>query len=153
MTSITVRSNGKSIFLGLQRYGEKLTDTVDENMQEGMEEAAKEARGGYPDGTQGGYNVARRGSYERTGNLGASSYMQRNGMSYQFVSAAYRNGKPYNTYVLGDGYGSGQAWMHVGRWPIAYRVIEKYVNTITKRISDDIDALSVTGIGSIGGMY
>lgn len=53
--------------------------------------------------------------------------------------SALSNSAPYTRYVVGNAYGQGQAWMHVGRWvpfrDVADAETEKLPKTIRENIS------------------
>lgn len=81
-------------------------------------------------------------TYIRTGRLG------RNWKSNKVGVLKYRitNSTPYAKYVVGNAYGQGQAWMHVGRWNVFRNVVDSIVAfTLPKRIVDDIDMVARRG--------
>lgn len=124
-----------TVSLGLKKLGAMIPEINDEEIQAGLELAVKEARGGYPGGSYSGYVVPPplRSGYVRTGNLGRGTYWQRDGRSYRLKSDTV-----YARYVIGDGSGEGQAWMHVGRWPVAYQVMKKWAETMVENIRNRI---------------
>lgn len=149
MTQITTRTNAGKVYIAGKKFADGLDPTVGDALEEDMPDVAKAAAGGYPDGSFSGYNVAYRGDYERTGIYGGSQNWERNGLSYTISNDA-----PYSKYVGGDANGAGQAYMHMGRWPIQRRVIENHMHDVAPGIVEDkIDILASTTIGSIGGMY
>lgn len=152
MTQITTRTNAGNVYLRGRKFADGLAPTVGDTLEEEMPDLAREASGGYPDGSYSGYTVPyarpREGqqAYQRTGIYGGSTNWERNGLAYTVSNSA-----PYAPYVGGRADGTGQAWMHVGRWPIIARVVERWLNKITGKLEDAIDQLAVTTIGSTGG--
>lgn len=143
---ITLRVT-ENVQLGIAKLGAAIEDISDDEIDAGLEEARLEILGDYPTGSNGGYNIppTAKQTYVRTGNLGASTYVMREGRSYRFQSNAIsRNGRPYSTYVLGDGAGAGQAGVHRGRWPVAYVVIERFANAIAQDIDGRIGEVAKT---------
>ena len=64
--------------------------------------------------------------YKRTGRLASSWYARRvKAGRYEIGNRANQKGRYYARYVVGDGKGQGQAWMHRGRWWIARKEIEQ----------------------------
>ena len=124
-----------NVSLGLKKLGEMIHEIDDDEIQKVLEQAVQEARGGYPGGSYSGYVVPERlgQGYVRTGNLGRGTYWIREGRSYRLKSDT-----TYARYVIGDGSGYGQAWMHVGRWPVAYQVMLKWASTMVENIRSRI---------------
>jgi hypothetical protein len=91
--------------------------------------ARKEASGGYSGGNS--YAVGETGGgYVRTGNYGSSTTLEYlGGQSYRI-----EQGASYSRYVGGYADGSGQARVHVGRWPLLRDVMEKAVEAILEAI-------------------
>jgi len=150
MTQITTRTNAGNVYIAGRKFASGLAPTIGDTLEEEMPDVAKAAAGGYPDGSYSGYAVVyRQGQdYDRTGVYGGSQNWERNGLSYTISNDA-----PYSQYVGGDAAGR-QAWMHMGRWPIQRRVIENWMHDKAPEIlTDKIDELAATTIGSIGGMY
>jgi len=125
----------ENIQLGLKKLGEMIPEITDDEIQKGLEEATKEARGGYPGGSYAGYTVPEllRQGYVRTGNFGRSTYWVREGRSYR-IKSDHRAA----AYIVGDGRGEGQASIHRGRWPVAYSVMLKWVSTMVENIRNRI---------------
>ena len=61
------------------------------------------------------YAIPERG-YERTGNLGSSTYLMESGQTYTIKSEAVRKGHAYSVFVIGNSAGEGQASVHYGFW-------------------------------------
>lgn len=131
---ISVRVDDK-VSVGLEKLGSSIPKITSEEVQDGLEQAVKEARGGYPDGSYSGYTVPTlpQQGYVRRGELGRGTYWTREGASYRI-----RSDTPYSRYVIGDARGEGQAVIHRGRWPVAYQVMRKWADTMVERIRDKI---------------
>ena len=77
--------------------------------------------------------------YKRTGRLASSWAARRVGAGrYAIVNRAAGRSGPYAVYVVGDRRGSGQAWMHVGRWWKAKNIIEEELPGLRRVIVDSI---------------
>ena len=86
-----------------------------------------------------GYPPERPGQrYRRTGLLGASWDVKPLNNGYTVTNDAKRKGRSYGRYVVGDAYGTGQAWMHKGRWQKLRDVVDAEVKNLPDAISDDI---------------
>lgn len=131
---ISVRVDDK-VSVGLDKLGRSIPEITSDEVQKGLAEAVKEARGGYPGGSYSGYTVPTlpQQGYVRTGELGRGTYWAREGASYRL-----RADTPYAVYVIGDRTGSGQANIHRGRWPVAYQVMRKWADTMVERIRGKI---------------
>ena len=63
--------------------------------------------------------------YKRTGRLANGWAVERgSGAAVAIVNSARGRDGHYTRYVVGDGKGKGQAWMHKGRWWIARTVTD-----------------------------
>ena len=81
-------------------------------------------------------------TYHRTGNLGASWDVRRLDDGYQIVNTARARGRAYAHYVVGNAYGTGQAWMHQGRWPVFRGVVDAEIEKMPREIADEIDMVA-----------
>lgn len=80
-----------------------------------------------------------RKSYRRTGRLANSWRAVRTTTGAQITNTAAFKGRSYSRYVVGDGRGEGQAWMHKGRWWKARPdVIDKETKKLTEMLSAEI---------------
>lgn len=124
-----------NVTLGLKKLGTMIPEITNGEIQKGLEQAVKEARGGYPGGSYSGYTVPPplRSGYVRTGRFGRETYWERDGISRRFKST-HEAAK----YIVGDGSGNGQASIHVGRWPVAYDVMRRWVETMVENIHSRI---------------
>lgn len=71
-------------------------------------------------------------TYVRTGRLGQGWWQSGMGQS----QVVFTNGVPYAPYVVGDSYGKGQSWWHVGRWWTALDKIEAAIPQLLDQMSD-----------------
>ena len=75
----------------------------------------------------------------RTGRLFRSwAVLEIKGKGYAVENRAAKRGKEYARYVVGDAYGTGQAWMHKGRWMIYRDVVDEEVEKLPKPIAEQI---------------
>lgn len=79
--------------------------------------------------------------YRRTGKLGGSWGTRQAGR----LQRSIYNTAVYSVYVVGNAEGSGQAWMHRGRWWLARRRILSYVPSLVHRIELRIKNLLENG--------
>ena len=124
-----------NVTLGLKKLGAMIREITDDEIQAGLEQAEKEASGGYPGGSYSGYVVPTllRQGYVRTGRFGLSSYWIREGRSYR-IGSSHEAAR----YIVGDGRGEGQASIHRGRWPVAYQVMLKWVEKMVENMRNRI---------------
>ena len=57
---------------------------------------------------------------------------------YTLKNVAMFRGNAYPQYVVGDAYGTSQAWMHKGRWPNFRDVTEKELEALPEELGDEI---------------
>lgn len=82
-----------------------------------------------------------RSKYVRTGRLGSSWGVQKQGYS----KYAINNSAPYSSFVVGDARGEGQAYMHVGRWWLARPVMNNHTGELTKAMTKAINDIWESG--------
>ena len=113
MPQFSVRIEGlDKLRIGLNKYIQTLPVITKSWLERIMEKAMKRSvpyKGGNV------YDVPERG-YERTGNLGRSTYMVINGLTYTIKSEAASKGGAYSVLVIGNSKGEGQARVHYGFW-------------------------------------
>ncbi len=80
--------------------------------------------------------------YVRTGRLGRSWKVKRLDNGYIISSDARKRGRSYSRYVVGTSYGTGQAWMHVGRWQKLRDVAEEEIAGLPPEIEREINMVS-----------
>lgn len=152
MTQITVNFNDKNnVRQGLTNVGEAIPGVLKADVKEAMEWAKWYASGGYPSGGYNGYNVAPppNSGYQRTGIYGRSFRVVDNGYrSYTLTSNAVQDGRSYTPFVGGYADGSGQAGIHVGRWPKIKDAVTMAAGQLLKQAEESLRTLfSKEGIG------
>jgi hypothetical protein len=77
--------------------------------------------------------------YVRTGNMFYHWFIVPvEDIGYQIGNSATKDGTAYPKFVVGDAYGTSQAWMHKGRWPRFRDVTEEELESLPKEIQDQI---------------
>lgn len=78
--------------------------------------------------------------YIRTGRMFRSWRINKleNNKGYSIGNVAMFKGNAYPQYVVGDAYGTSQAWMHKGRWPNFREVTEKELEALPKALEQEI---------------
>lgn len=68
------------------------------------------------------------------------SYLFRAGWSIEKYDLGYRilNWVPYGHFVVGNAFGVGQAWMHVGVWRPFREVTEEEANKLPEAVRDEL---------------
>jgi len=61
-----------------------------------------------------------------------------NNKGYSLGNVAQFKGNAYPHFVVGSAYGTGQAWMHKGRWPLFREVTEKELEALPKALEQEI---------------
>lgn len=74
----------------------------------------------------------------RTGLLFRSWFIREQPKGYMIGNDAARRGRQYAKYVVGNAYGTGQAWMHVGRWKVFRDVLDAEVAKLPQEITKEI---------------
>jgi len=72
-------------------------------------------------------------TYQRTGGMMKWRIEELTNRGYQL-----RVIPDYAPFVIGDAYGTSQAWMHKGRWPVFRDVSEEELQALPKEILDEI---------------
>lgn len=121
---ILVRQGLENIHLETPQVGRRRIRTITNRIVRRMQE--------YPEERQGQ-------TYRRTGNFFRHWRIdQLEKLGYMIQNTATRKGRLYGQYVVGDAYGTSQAWMHKGRWPSFRDVTEEELEALPKEILDDI---------------
>ncbi len=129
-TGLTIQVDGELVRQGLEnvaaeipKIGRRRIRTVANRVVRRMEE--------YPDERPGQV-------YRRTGTLFYSWKIEEVENGYRISNTAAFQGRPYPIYVVGDAYGTRQAWMHKGRWPLYRNVVEEETDKLPPEILEDI---------------
>ena len=138
-----VRQGLEDLFLETPKIGRQRIRTVMERIKRKMQEYPAERPGQSTTSSHpilGTVYSRAPGRYKRTGNLGSHWIIgdsdKQNG--YTIENTAERKGKKYGKYVVGGANGSGQAWMHKGRWQLLRDVTDDEVAKLPKEIRDEI---------------
>lgn len=75
-----------------------------------------------------------RQKYKRTGRLFRSWKIDNSQDRYTIENTAAKKGRLYGHFVIGNAYGTGQAWMHRGRWLLLRDVVEQEL----EKLPDDV---------------
>ena len=78
--------------------------------------------------------------YVRSGRMFRSWRIKKlgNNKGYSLGNVAKFKGNAYPQFVVGDAYGTSQAWMHKGRWPLFREVTEKELEALPKALEQEI---------------
>ena len=78
--------------------------------------------------------------YVRTGRLFSHWKIDSDGKTKYTIenNARKRKGRRYGHYVVGDAYGSSQAWMHRGRWQLFRNVVDQEVAKLPEDVQEEI---------------
>lgn len=130
MTKITIRVDGEMVRQGLEdlsaelpRIGRRRLRTFANRVVRKMQDYPPERPGQ---------------RYQRTGNLFYHWKIEETANGYAIENTATRKGRAYPQYVVGDAYGTSQAWMHTGRWSKLRDVVDQEAQTLPPEIEDDI---------------
>lgn len=82
--------------------------------------------------------------YKRTGKLGRSWRIEKAGNSGYIIrnDARDKRRRAYGRYVVGDAYGTGQAWMHRGRWQVLRDVADEEVAKLPPAVEREIEMVA-----------
>jgi len=77
--------------------------------------------------------------YIRTGQLANRWRVERDGPGkVSITNAAQSKGRYYGPYVVGDGAGKEQAWMHKDRWWLAADVVKEDTAALTQQMAREL---------------
>src|SRR6185295_1133982 len=111
MPQITIKAVGaEEVARKLNQYGSQVPRVISDQNRATVESARRILQV-YPPG---------RGGYVRTGKLGRGWNIAK----ASFLGWRLSNSVKYAVYVVGNSEGSGQAWMHVGRWRTMRKVVD-----------------------------
>jgi len=132
MSSFTARITGdQQVKLGFQTFVNGIVPVTREGVHKAMERAVALSPG-WLGGDSYIVEPPEGSSYQRTGGLGASVRIDQDGLSTRIITDTYgKDGNKYDVYVIGDSEGQGQAWMHVGRWPLERDVVDSEIQAYT----------------------
>lgn len=154
MPQITITTNAPLVRQGLEnlaaeipQIGRRRIRTMMERIKRRMQEYPPEPAG---QSSYEGHSVlgtvirTNKGRYHRTGNLGHSWVIEeaQGDSGYTISNNASHKGHQYGRYVVGDAYGTGQAWMHKGRWQKLRDVVDEEVETLPDEVEEEIRMVS-----------
>lgn len=143
-SAITIIVDDGKVKLGIRNLATKLPTMMEDEMTPIMEQAQFEAAGGYSGGNSYTVPTVYRQTYQRTGNYGRSTRVDRQGLSYKLINdATSLTGQFYGVVVGGDGLGRGQGRDFAGRWPVRFAVMQKWAAVAIERMRSKIDAAIV----------
>jgi len=134
MTQITIKSNVGLVRQGLQDLEAEVPKIGRRRVYDAINRITR-AMEGYP-------RERPNQKYVRTGNLGASWRVVKLQDGYRVENDASNRGRRYARFVVGDAYGTGQAWMHAGRWQRFRDVVEEELDTLPKEVANEIDLVA-----------
>jgi hypothetical protein len=126
MTTISLRVFGlDKLQIGFNQYAKTVAPICRDTVYAAIQRAVKKSPG-YLGGNS--YTTPERPGqgYVRTGNLGRSVALEQDGLS-----SRVNVNSGYETYVIGNADGTGQAWMHAGRWPTLRSAVDDEVAKLT----------------------
>lgn len=134
---ITAKIEAKRVRQSVHNIGQALPKLGKRDLRNAMQSAQYEASGDWSGDASYSVPPPPNSNYTRAGTYGASFELRSNtGVSYTLISdAVSRYGAHYTPYVGGGAYGSGQAEIHQGRWPIIADVVRKWIETLTQSFS------------------
>lgn len=140
---ISVKLTGAgNIQIGLRKLAQALPDLANDDVENALELARHEASGWWSGGNSYAVSETSGQTYVRTGAYGRLTYVEQDGAAFRLVSEA-----AHSEFVGGDADGEGQAWMHVGRWPVRAVVVRRYAETLTGDIDNRIqEAAEAVGL-------
>jgi len=121
-----VRQGAQNLNAEIPQVGRRQIRTVMERVKRRME--------AYPPERQGQ-------RYKRTGRFFRSWGIDRIGNTGYLIKNTARDPrtrKEYGRYVVGTAYGTGQAWMHKGRWELLRDVVEEELQRLPPAVEREI---------------
>lgn len=132
MTQISLRITGDTeLMTGLNKYAQTIAPVTLDKTRAALERA-QAVSPGYLGGTAYTAPLPMSGDH-RTGNLGMTTHIDREGLSMRLITQAYsRQGYEYSVGVVGDAYGNGQAEWNVGRWVTERKAVDDEIDKLTQ---------------------
>jgi hypothetical protein len=141
-----VRQGLQDLFAEVPKIGRRQIRTVMERIKRRMQEYPAERPGqSIPTAHAILGTVYQRapGRYKRTGNLGSHWYIADfKDQGYTIGNTAEHKDKQYGRYVVGDAFGTGQAWMHKGRWQLLRDVTDEEIDKLPPEIIKEIQLVA-----------
>lgn len=136
MTTITLRVTGlDKVQTGFNQFRQTIQPVTNDVTKAALERAEKKSPG-YLGGSAYTAPLPKSGD-RRTGNLGRTTHIDREGYSMRLQVQAYsKQGYEYSVGVLGDAYGQGQAEWNAGRWVPVRSAVDEQIDLITRSDAD-----------------
>lgn len=149
---ITVKVSTDLVRQGLEdlesetpKVGRRRMRTVMERIKRRMQEYPPERPGQSieePHPVLGKIFKPAKGRYKRTGTLGGKWAILKWETGYTITNDATQKGRAYGQYVVGSAYGTGQAWMHVGRWQLFRDVVDEETAKLPEEVQDELQTVT-----------
>lgn len=131
MPNITIQvKNAKLVAKGLANIRAEIPRISASTIEKAAKGIVKEMRN-YPPERPGQ-------KYVRTGRLRDSWKIKMLSTGVTVTGNPVHKGRAYGRYVVGDGSGAGQAYMHVGRWLLFRDVVEYEVTKLPTAVEERI---------------
>jgi hypothetical protein len=145
MIRLSVRVNGDLVRQGLENLAAELPQIGRRRMRTIMERIKRRMQAYPPERMKSvrlshpilGHTIRAMG-YKRTGRLGRSWRISEINRGYVIENTASFRGHAYAGYVVGDAYGTNQAWMHAGRWEKFRDVTEEELKALPIEVEQEI---------------
>lgn len=124
---LSIRVRGELVRQGLEDLSKEIPDIGRRRMR-GVATRVMEKMRKYPPKRPG---QKYRRTYNLRNNWKAERYKNDKGYTI-------RNAMSYAHYPVGDAYGTGQAWMHKGRWPLFRDITEQELKELPEAIQEEI---------------
>lgn len=128
---LSIRVNGELVRKGLQDLGAEIPKIGRQQIRFTSERIVRRMQA-YPSERPGQ-------KYRRTGRLFRSWKIDKSEDRYTIENTARgKRGRNYSHYVVGDAYGTGQAWMHRGRWVLFRNVVDAELQKLPEDVQEKI---------------
>lgn len=133
MLGINVTVEGQIVRQGLQNLAAEVPRVGRRQIYLAVLHIRTRMRAGYS-------SVARSPNYTRTRGLWSAWTIERLSQGYTiWADPKSSSGRSYAHYVVGDSEGHGQAWMHIGNWPVFRVVVDEEVSRLPREIERQIE--------------
>jgi hypothetical protein len=130
MTQLSIKVNGELVRKGLQDLSAELPKIGRQQIRTMLNRVVRR---------QQEYPAERPGQkYRRTGTLFSHWAIKEIDKGYLLSNDASHKGRAYAQYVVGDAYGTRQAWFHQGRWNLTRDVVEQEIEKLPDEIEKEI---------------
>lgn len=135
MPQISITANAPIVRQGLENLDKEIPDIGRRRIYNTMLKIKARLRK-YPPAPQNS-------TYVRTFRLRDAVEIVRADTGYKIqVDPVSPRGVRYGKYPLGSAYGTDQAWMHVGRWPLLRDVVDEELEMLPDEIEQEIEIVA-----------